>query len=281
MASRGARSARSRSPPAWLATARWCDWGRGRRRRSSSSAIRCSPSPAWPGWSCSRWVCMPPAETAERAVATGPRLNGAGPRYRWSSARRLERPAPVLSRREALSGWGGGVRSQVTKLLPPSLEQALDALERARGLAAAGSGLIARGMGRAYNDAAQRGGGVVIETTRLRRFTLDPGQGTLTAEAGVTLGELLRALVPRGWMVPVVPGTQHVSVGGAIASDIHGKNHGVAGTFGTHVEALGLLTAKGDVLELDRAGDDGGLLAATIGGMGLTGAVLWARIGLR
>ena len=76
-------------------------------------------------------------------------------------------------------------------------------------------------------------------------------------------------------MVPVVPGTQHVSVGGAIASDIHGKNHGAVGTFGTHVEALGLLIATGEVLEL---GPQDPLFLATLGGMGLTGAILWARI---
>lgn len=186
----------------------------------------------------------------------------------------------MLCRREALSGWGGGVRTQVTKLLPASAEQAVHALERARGLAAVRSGLIARGMGRAYNDAAQRGGGVVIETTGMRRFELDASRGTVTAEAGVTLGELLAALVPRGWVVPVLPGTQHVSVGGAIASDIHGKNHGVDGTFGAHVEALTLLTAGGELLELE-PGDPDGVFAATLGGMGLTGVVLRARIRLR
>ena len=85
------------------------------------------------------------------------------------------------------------------------------------------------------------------------------------------------ALVPLGWMVPVVPGTQHVSVGGAIASDVHGKNHGVAGTFGSHVAAIGLLTAAGSVLELTPQ-DDG--FAATLGGMGLTGVIVWARIRL-
>ncbi len=67
----------------------------------------------------------------------------------------------------------------------------------------------------------------------------------MDAGAGVTIGELLDALVPAGWMVPVVPGTQHVSVGGAIASDIHGKNHGAAGTFGSHVDSLTLLLASG------------------------------------
>ncbi len=94
----------------------------------------------------------------------------------------------------------------------------------------------------------------------------------------MTLGRLLRALAAAGWVLPVVPGTQHVTVGGAIAADIHGKNHTAAGTFGAHVAALGLLTASGEVRELawDR---DPELLAATIGGMGLTGVIVWARSG--
>jgi decaprenylphospho-beta-D-ribofuranose 2-oxidase len=102
----------------------------------------------------------------------------------------------------------------------------------------------------------------------------------VTAEAGVSLMELLAALVPLGWMVPVVPGTQHVTVAGAIASDIHGKNHGIAGTFGSHVEQLGLLTSAGEVLELTPGSEDGAF-EATLGGMGLTGVIVWARIKLR
>jgi decaprenylphospho-beta-D-ribofuranose 2-oxidase len=133
-------------------------------------------------------------------------------------------------------------------------------------------------MGRSYGDAAQLDGGLVIDTTRLKDFELDPQRGTVTAQAGVTLAELLDALVPAGWIVPVLPGTQHVSVAGAIASDIHGKNHGTAGTFGTYVEALGLLTSGGEVLEL---GPEDPVFAATVGGMGLTGVITWARIRLR
>jgi decaprenylphospho-beta-D-ribofuranose 2-oxidase len=135
-------------------------------------------------------------------------------------------------------------------------------------------------MGRSYGDAAQLAGGLVLETTHMRSFELDRERGLLTAQAGATIGELLRALVPAGWMVPVVPGTQHVSVGGAIASDIHGKNHGTAGTFGSHVRALGLLTAGGEILELE-PGSTAGLFEATLGGMGLTGVIVWARIAMR
>lgn len=184
----------------------------------------------------------------------------------------LVRPSATAPTR--LHGWGGG-HSVATRLLRPWTEAELEA---AVGLCQGGA--IARGMGRSYGDAAQLSAGLVLDTTRLKGFELDPVDGTVTARAGVTLGELLASLVPAGWIVPVLPGTQHVTVAGAIASDIHGKNHGTAGTFGTYVQALGLLTADGVVRELDAASDDG-LLAATIGGMGLTGVIVWARIALR
>ncbi len=117
----------------------------------------------------------------------------------------------------------------------------------------------------------------MLDVSELKGFVLDAERGIVTAEAGVTIGALLARLVPAGWMVPVVPGTQHVSVGGAIASDIHGKSHGVAGTFSRHVQALGLLSAAGEVLELTPEDE---LFKATVGGMGLTGVIVWARIEL-
>jgi decaprenylphospho-beta-D-ribofuranose 2-oxidase len=178
-------------------------------------------------------------------------------------------PVPAVVR-----GWGGGDGCAVSLLSPPdagALAAAVDRLRRS------GQSAIARGMGRAYGDAAQLSGGTVLDTSRLSRFALGRDRGTVTAQAGVTLGELLRELVPAGWMVPVLPGTQHVTVGGAIASDIHGKNHGTAGTLGSHVEAIGLLSAAGEVLELT---PDSELFAATLGGMGLTGLIVWARLQL-
>ncbi len=188
-------------------------------------------------------------------------------------------PAPALvaapqARARTVHGWGNHRRADVLSVSPRTIEEATVAVAQAP----RGPGVIPRGMGRAYNDAAQRRGGVVLDTTALKDFELDPATGVVTAQAGVTLGELMAAFVERGWMVPVVPGTQHVSVGGAIASDIHGKNHGVDGAFGAHVEALGLLTATGELLEL---GPDNDLFAATLGGMGLTGLVVWARIRMR
>jgi decaprenylphospho-beta-D-ribofuranose 2-oxidase len=174
--------------------------------------------------------------------------------------------------RAEVSGWGAGPAASVSLARP----EALDALRHT--VAACDGGAIARGMGRSYGDAAQLTNGLVIDTTRLKGIELDSAGCKVTAQAGVTIGELLDALVPWGWMVPVVPGTQHVTVGGAIASDIHGKNHGAAGTFGSHVESMQLLTSAGELRDLN-AGDE--LFDATLGGMGLTGVIVSARIGLR
>jgi decaprenylphospho-beta-D-ribofuranose 2-oxidase len=176
-----------------------------------------------------------------------------------------------------ISGWGGVAAAPVRLLRPTRAGELPAVLALAR---EGGCGAIARGMGRAYGDAAQLRDGFVLETTALKGIQLDPETGVVTAGAGATIGELLDRLVPEGWMVPVVPGTQHVSVGGAIASDIHGKNHGVDGTFGSHVESLTLLTAAGELLAVSGE-QDGELFGATLGGMGLTGVIVAARIRFR
>src|SRR5947209_2195201 len=184
--------------------------------------------------------------------------------------------------RATLRGWGGGVGAAGWVLRPDRVEELRDALELFRGRvggADAWAGAIARGMGRCYGDAAQLEGGLALETTELKGFELDLERGTVTANAGVTIGELLEHTIPAGWMVPVVPGTQHVTIGGAIASDIHGKNHGTAGTFGRHVASLALLMSSGETVELAPGASDG-LFEATLGGMGLTGVIVSARIRL-
>jgi decaprenylphospho-beta-D-ribofuranose 2-oxidase len=187
---------------------------------------------------------------------------------------------PAL-RREMLGGWGGARRVPMHVLQPAGIDQLQDALGRARGFPGPNgraTGVIARGMGRSYADAAQLADGLALRLTEMKDFRLEADTGVVRAQAGVTIGELLAALVPVGWMVPVVPGTQHVTIGGAVASDIHGKNHGVVGTFGRHVRRLGLLTSAGELLEL---GPEDDLFQATLGGMGLTGAIVWAEFALR
>jgi FAD/FMN-containing dehydrogenase len=139
--------------------------------------------------------------------------------------------------------------------------------------------LLAHGQGRSYGDSCLNDGGKLLRTAGLDRFiSFDATSRVLRCEAGITLGEILRLVVPRGFFLPVVPGTKHVSVGGAIANDIHGKNHHRAGTFGAHVRRLELIRSDGKVAELDA---EDALFRATVGGLGLTGLITWAEIALR
>ena len=183
--------------------------------------------------------------------------------------------APVAASRATIHGFGGGPVADVRLLRPHDADEARAAV--ALCCAPGRSGAIARGLGRSYGDAAQLDGGHVLDMSGVGGFELDAAAGTVTAHAGVTVGALLDHLLPAGWILPVLPGTQHVTVGGALASDIHGKNHPSAGSLGAHVHALGLLGAAGELLELTPGAE---LFQATVGGMGLTGVILWARIEL-
>ena len=140
-------------------------------------------------------------------------------------------------------------------------------------------GVIARGMGRSYGDPAQNGGGLVVDMTPLNRIhSIDPDSGIVDVDGGVTLDQLMKAALPYGLWVPVLPGTRQVTIGGAIGPDIHGKNHHSAGSFGDHVLSMELLVADGRVLHLEPTGETAELFWATVGGMGLTGIILRARI---
>ncbi|MBA3983110.1 MAG: FAD-binding oxidoreductase, partial [Acidimicrobiia bacterium] len=142
-------------------------------------------------------------------------------------------------------------------------------------------GVIARGLGRSYGDAAQNGGGLVLRLAAgADDVVLDRAMSTACVAAGLSIDDLLRFIVPNGYFVPVTPGTRFVTVGGAIASDIHGKNHHVEGSFGNHVRRLSLLTADGTVRELSPDDEDPTVFWATVGGMGLTGIILDATFSL-
>ncbi|GJL64398.1 MAG: FAD-linked oxidase [Nitrospirales bacterium] len=135
--------------------------------------------------------------------------------------------------------------------------------------------------GRSYGDSCQNDGGILLLTKGLQRFlAFDAKRGILRCEGGVSLSEILGCFISRGWFPPVTPGTKYVSVGGAIANDVHGKNHHRAGTFGCHVLQFELLRSTGDrlVCSPEQHSD---LFQATIGGLGLTGIILWADIQLK
>lgn len=141
-------------------------------------------------------------------------------------------------------------------------------------------GVLARGLGRSYGDAAQNGGGLVLRlTSQAGDIMLNATTGVVTVGAGVSIDELLRVIVPRGFFIPVTPGTRFVTIGGAIASDIHGKNHHVDGSIGNHLESITMVLADGSTTVIGPRHNTS-LFWATVGGMGLTGVMLDATIRL-
>lgn len=177
--------------------------------------------------------------------------------------------------RERLAGWGRTAWTVAETHTPDSQDAVREVLRRRDE-----RGVIARGMGRSYGAAAQNAGGHVLlmhDRCLGAPFGLEESTGVLRAPAGMSLDDILRHTVPRGWFVPVTPGTRFVTVGGAIASDIHGKNHHVDGSFGKHVLSMRVLLSSGEVVEISptRRPD---WFWATVGGMGLTGLVIDADI---
>jgi decaprenylphospho-beta-D-ribofuranose 2-oxidase len=180
---------------------------------------------------------------------------------------------------QELSGWGR------TAWTVADVVHTTDVVDMRDAVIHAGSrGVISRGLGRSYGAAAQNAGGTVLEITAEHDpmgidAVLDPVTGLLDVASSVSLDSILRMCVPRGWFVPVTPGTRFVTVGGAIASDIHGKNHHIDGSFGQHVRSLTLLLSNGEVVELSPENNPAWFWA-TVGGMGLTGVVLRASVAL-
>ena len=180
---------------------------------------------------------------------------------------------PRLPADAPLTGWGRTAPS-VAHVAPTPDE----ATVRAAVAAAGERGALARGLGRSYGDAAQNAGGTVLAMAGDRpRIELDVAAGEATVWGGTSIDDLLAYVVPQGFFVPVTAGTRFVTVGGAIAADIHGKNHHADGSFADHVTRMALLLADGSVRELTPADP---LFWATAGGMGLTGVVLRATLRL-
>ncbi len=177
---------------------------------------------------------------------------------------------------QLLTGWGRTAASTATV-------QTISA-DRLNDVEFGPRGAVARGLGRAYGDPAQNGGGTVIRLQpSANPIWIDVEAGTATVDAGVSFDELLRRLVPNGFFVPVTPGTRFITVGGAIASDVHGKGHHTDLTFGHHVESLDLALADGSqrtISPTSTATADSDLFWATVGGMGLTGVIVRATFRL-
>ncbi|MHB1209422.1 MAG: FAD-binding protein [Acidimicrobiales bacterium] len=166
--------------------------------------------------------------------------------------------------RQTLYGWGRTNPSLATVLNPTNEDDVARAL-------AENPGVIARGLGRSYGDPAQLSGGVVLSNRDLGGVSEIGSDGVVSVGAGVSIDELLALSIPQGWFVPVTPGTRQVTLAGAVAADVHGKNHHVDGSFGAHVRSLRLVTPTGT---FDVAPErDAELFWATVGGMGLTGVI--------
>lgn len=175
------------------------------------------------------------------------------------------------SLKKYISGWG----------LYPRAESFLCRPEKLKDLQNIGAAYIPRGYGRSYGDAAQLTNGVVVGMERLNRIlAFDSVTGIVRAEAGVSFKDLLDVFVPRGWFPPVTPGTKWVTLGGCVAADVHGKNHHVDGSFGSHVVNLEIILADGGRVRCSPF-QEAPLFWATVGGMGLTGIISEVSIALQ
>jgi decaprenylphospho-beta-D-ribofuranose 2-oxidase len=170
-----------------------------------------------------------------------------------------------------IHGWGNYPTINAEVIKPQSIEDCHDIMRK--------GSLISRGMGRSYGDSANAS--LVLQTNHLDHFIdFDVKTGILSCEAGVTFNEILKIVVPKGWFLPVTPGTSFVSVGGAIASDVHGKNHHQVGTFSQFVTSITMLLGTGEMVNISPTSKSD-LFYATCGGMGLTGVILSATIKLK
>lgn len=182
-----------------------------------------------------------------------------------------------FAERADILSWGRTPRTLMRVARPSFPDELAPLVRRGAGLT---HGLLAGGLRRSYGDSCINDGGALVEMTGLDRFVrFDRTSGLLEAEAGVSLADILKLAIPAGFFLPVTPGTKFVTLGGAIANDVHGKNHHRAGTFGRWIRSLSLLRSDGS--ECVVADDDtSGLFATTVGGLGLTGVITRATLQL-
>ncbi len=170
---------------------------------------------------------------------------------------------------KTISNWGNYPKQRVNEWNPSSERTLLEAINKS-------GNIIARGLGRSYGDASL--GKTVLSTVHLNRILeFNSGSGVLIAECGVSLEQIIEEILPKGWFLPVTPGTKYVTMGGAIAADIHGKNHHVEGCFSRYIQWFDIIIESGETLRCSDS-ENTDLFHATFGGMGLTGVVIRAAL---
>ncbi len=193
-----------------------------------------------------------------------------------SAATLRKQPAPTPSAEPVLS-WGRYPKVAHRYVHKPAWnDQVADILK-----SAAPGSLLPYGLGRSYGDSCLNADRELIDCRRLNRILgFDESTGIMRCEGGVSLTDIIAVFLPKGWFLPVTPGTRFVTVGGAIANDVHGKNHHCAGTFGAHVRQIGLHRSDYGLVNCNSE-ENSDMLRATIGGLGLTGVIAWADIQLK
>ena len=193
------------------------------------------------------------------------------------SAAALGKQASALPPITRILSWGRYPKVAHRFIYKPAWN---DELPELLGSAKPGS-LLPYGLGRSYGDSCLNDGRDLIDCSRLNRILgFDEASGMVRCEAGVSLADIVDLFLPKGWFLPVTPGTKFVTIGGAIANDVHGKNHHCAGSFGAHVHQIAVHRSN-DGLVTCNSKENSGLLRATIGGLGLTGVIAWADIQLK
>ena len=187
---------------------------------------------------------------------------------------KLNKIYPHLIRKEQISGWGNTNKIEAKIIKPKNIKQIQNIVNNSNK-----HSLITRGLGRSYGDAAQLKGQMIVDLNHFKTYQVDPLTKEVTAGSGLTFSELLQKIVKKGFFFPVAPGTKNITVGGAVAADVHGKNHHSDGSFGNHVRAITLIDGKGDIQYLSKSKNPH-LFWATIGGMGLTGIITEVKFSL-
>ncbi|MGQ9880991.1 MAG: FAD-binding protein [Armatimonadota bacterium] len=182
----------------------------------------------------------------------------------------------AVSLQREITGWGRYPRARCHLYRPERVREVMRILQSEEP-----EGFLPRGLGRAYGDAALNSDGGVILMDRLDRFlAFDPQTGVVRCEGGVPIADIIRTFLPRGWFLPVTPGTKFCTVGACVACDVHGKNHHLDGSIGNFVCQISLLLPSGETVLCSREGNSD-LFFATLGGMGLTGVILEVKLQLR